>query len=198
MYCVIPGGGVRCNYAALQVRYLTLQGPGFADSGSNNVRNLGEFGKGWEMRLGCKRQADRVSLAIHYGTVELGLLYIVGGLSCRLSVVSLAGRGNDGLGEVEKRRDSQNRTNTNQDLKKTFRSMDDPVCALVKCRVVLCIRFGVGFASMFGSRTLDGPQAASFEVPELGKRDPAPGTPQGRKPTPNRVAEVVSGGGVLL
>lgn len=48
----------------------------------------------------------------------------------------------------------------------------------MKCRVVLCIRFGVGFASMFGSRTLDGPQAASFEVPELGKRDPALGTPK--------------------
>lgn len=55
------------------------------------------------MRLGYKRQADRVSVAIHCGTVELGLLYIVGGLSCRLSVVSLAGRRNDGLGEVEKK-----------------------------------------------------------------------------------------------
>lgn len=179
--------------------YGTLQGLGLADSGSNNVRNFGEFGRVWEMRLGCKRQDDWVSLAIHCGTMGLGLLYIVGGLSCRLSVVSLAGRRNDGFGGSGKRRDSQNRTNSNQELKKTFSSnglLDDPVCALVKCRVVLCIRLGVRVDVWF--RTLDGPQAASFEVPELGKRDPAPGTQQGRKPKPNRVAEVVSGGGVLL
>lgn len=98
--------------------YGTLQGLGLADSGSNNVRNFGEFGKVWEMRLGCKRQDDRVSLAIHCGTMGLGLLYIVGGLSCRLSVVSLAGRRNDGFGGSGKRRDSQNRTNSNQELKK--------------------------------------------------------------------------------
>ncbi|KAK1826911.1 hypothetical protein QBC39DRAFT_363112 [Podospora conica] len=64
---------------------------------------------------------------------------------------------------------------------------------LLKCRVVLCIWLGVW--SMWvrvrvWSRALDGPQAASFEVPELGKRDPALGT-QGRRPDgngkPNRV-----------
>jgi hypothetical protein len=67
--------------------------------------------------------------------------------------------------------------------------LDDPVCALVKCRVVLCICLRVWVRVGVWSRTLDGPQAASFEVPELGKRDPALGT-QGRKPKPNRVVRL--------
>ena len=46
-----------------------------------------------------------------------------------------------GEGASGKRRDSQNGTNSNQDLKKTSSSglLDDPVCALVEWRAVLCV-----------------------------------------------------------
>lgn len=66
------------------------------------------------MRLGCKRQDERVSLAIHGGTtVHSGWLVLpsVGCFPCREQKRRVGGSG--------KRRDSQNRTNSNQELKKT-------------------------------------------------------------------------------
>lgn len=93
----MPGGGVRCNYAgctASTVRYRARDSLTAARSKYAIWRSLGRFGRcDWAAK-------DKTSEFPLPSMVEQ--LYIVGGLSCRLSVVSLAGSRNDGLGEVEK------------------------------------------------------------------------------------------------